>query len=479
MSFGNISPSTDYFEDLFDHARQNAIILMDARGMVTAINNAFSHWFGYKEKDIVGKQAVILFTEEDKAKGLPEKELATVLSTGQANDKNYLVHKDKTITWVSGESVLVKNKEGDISIVKILQNIHEQKESENALRMLNDLNENILSSIEDVVMILDNDLQVIKANNAFFDLFKNEVPSLPLSFAKLIHPYDEGGLLLALLQNSFISRKGFSNQQIEINTAAGDKKIFEVSCIPMKNKGDNVLLVVHDITIPKSLEREREDIVGFVAHELRNPLASLSLCNEIMSDAIHSNKISELEDMLKRSRNNVNRLNKLITELYDSTRLNAGNLQLEFSEFNFGNMIQEAIDMVKVLQPAYHIVVKGDGNILVRGDRYRLIQVVTNYLGNGIKYSDSKTDVILTIASDKNNVTVSVRDEGMGIPKSQLPFIFERFFRAAGTSKIEGLGLGLYLCRRIINAHHGNVWAESEQGKGSTFYFSIPLRNNG
>jgi len=150
-------------------------------------------------------------------------------------------------------------------------------------------------------------------------------------------------------------------------------------------------------------------------------------------------------------------------------------LKLEISTFNFGDMIREAIETVEGLQPSYHIVVKGEGNIEVSGDRYRLIQVVTNYLSNGIKYSKGKTDIILTIYYDNKAITVSVKDEGLGISKYQLPYIFERFFRAEKTKNLEGIGLGLYLCRQVIQAHNGQVWAESEEGKGSTFYFSIPI----
>lgn len=139
------------------------------------------------------------------------------------------------------------------------------------------------------------------------------------------------------------------------------------------------------------------------------------------------------------------------------------------------DMLEEAIDTVKGLQPSYNILVQGDTNINVYGDQYRLIQVVTNYLGNGIKYSNGNTDVILTVNHDQRDVIVSVKDEGLGISGNQLPHIFERFFRAEKTKNLEGIGLGLYLCRQIIHAHHGHVWAESEEGKGSTFYFSIPL----
>ena len=137
-------------------------------------------------------------------------------------------------------------------------------------------------------------------------------------------------------------------------------------------------------------------------------------------------------------------------------------------------MIEEAIETVQSLQPAYNIILKGDGDFEVNGDRYRLIQVVTNFLGNGIKYSDGSKNVVLSIEHDKKLVTVSVKDEGLGISPENLEHVFERFFRAEKTRNIEGIGLGLYLCKQIVKAHHGTIWAESKEGKGSVFYFSIP-----
>lgn len=471
-----IFSSSDYFQTLFDNAVQNAILLMDKEGTIITINPAFTKNFGYEPKDIVGESAAILFTKEDQKKGLPKKELVSVLTYGQASDNNYLVSKDKAITWVSGESVLVENDEGRISIVKIIQSIHQQKVSEISLQRLNEFNETILGSIEDVVIVLDENMNIVKANGAFSKLFKNEPGVQRMNFADLIRPYDVFEDVQNNIKNAISSRKGFSNISIEIETSSGEKRVFDVSCSLMQHIAwqNNLLLVIHDITVHKQVEREREDVIGFVAHELRNPLANLVLCNEIMGEAIKENNREEITDMLQRSKNNVARLNKMIAELYDATRMNSGNLKLDISVFNFEDMIKEAIETVEVLQPSYNIVVKGEGNIEVTGDRYRLIQVVTNYLGNGIKYSNGKTDVILTMSHDDKTVTVSVKDEGLGISPKQLPYIFERFFRAEKTKNLEGIGLGLYLCRQIIHEHSGRVWVESEEGKGSTFYFSIP-----
>jgi K+-sensing histidine kinase KdpD len=194
-----------------------------------------------------------------------------------------------------------------------------------------------------------------------------------------------------------------------------------------------------------------------------------------MSQTLNENNYSETIELLARSKNNVSRLNKMIADLYDATKVGSGNLQLEKTVFNFEEMINEAVDTVKGLQPSYNIGVNGHANINVTGDKYRLIQVVTNYLSNGIKYSEGDSEVVLNMQYNDTDVTVFVRDAGLGIRKDQLPYIFNRFYRAEKTKNLEGIGLGLYLCSQIIKAHDGLIWAESEEGKGSTFYFSIPV----
>ncbi|MGI8581336.1 MAG: PAS domain-containing sensor histidine kinase [Chitinophagaceae bacterium] len=463
----------NYFEALFRKTKQNTVLLMDAEGIIEEINTAFTKCFGYADNDIIGKHLRILFTEEDQKKGLPEKEISNVLQRGQCMDNNYLVNKNKTITWVSGESILVENDKGDRSILKVIQNIHAQKTSEDSLDRMNELNESILRSIEDVVIVLNTEMKLIKANKNFSKLFAQEDDINDIDFIDLIKPYDTGGDLKNKIQSTIATRKGFVNKEIEIETVAGEKRVFDISCTPMEDNA-NILLVIHDITIQRYSERQREDILGFVAHELRNPLANIVLCNELMDETLKQNNHEAAMIFLARSKNNVMRLNKMISELYDATKMGSGNMKLETSEFNFEEMIKEAIATMEVLHPDYTINAKGSADILVWGDKYRLIQVVTNYLSNGIKYSKGSSEVELKLHYDDEKITVSVTDKGLGISKDQLPHIFNRFFRAEKTKNLEGVGLGLYLCRQIIQAHHGKVWAESKESEGSTFYFSIP-----
>jgi PAS domain S-box-containing protein len=465
----------DYFEALYKKTRENTVIIMETDGTIAAVNSSFTKCFGYQEADIVGKNTAILFTEEDRKKGMPKKELDEVQKKGQSNDNNYLVNKNQQITWVSGESILVENDKGKKIILKIIQDIHTQKTSENSIRELNTFNENILRSIKDAVLVLDKDLNVVMANPSFKVLHnKSEVGKE--NIADFFKSSDDDQSLYTELKNAVKNRTGFTNKEAEVNMEDGIKKVFEISCTPIENAIEtSVLVVMHDITVYKELEREREDIIGFITHELRNPLSNLMLSNDLMKEAANGNEISFLKEMLDRSENNVHRMNKMITGLYEATKVHSGYFPLDLSEFHFGGMVKEAIDTIQALHPSFKILREGDTDFTVVADRYRLMQVITNFLSNAIKYSSDAKEVKVIVTRDSTSVTVTVKDYGVGIPKEHLPHVFERFFRTEKTRKIEGIGLGLYLCRRIIRSHKGRVGAESEENKGSVFYFTIPL----
>ncbi|MGN6249554.1 MAG: ATP-binding protein [Ginsengibacter sp.] len=466
----------DFFDSLYGKTKENTVIMMEPDGTITAVNSAFTECFGYQENDIIGKNTAILFTEEDRQKGYPKKELDEVLKKGQSNDNNYLVNKNNQITWVSGESILVENERGEKIILKIIQDIHKQKTSENSLRELNTFNENILESIQDVVLVLDEKMNIIKANDSY-KILSNKDENESRNVRDFLKNSESEQRVLHNLHEAIRTKSPFIKEEAEIETADGNKRIFEVTATLLENSdNENLLLVMHDITIYKELEREREDIIGFITHELRNPLSNLMLSNDLMKDAAEKNEVSFLKEMLIRSEKNVQRMNKMITGLYEATKVHSGYFPLDLSEFNFENMVKEAIDTIQALNPDYNILKEGDGNFKVVADRFRLIQVITNFLSNAIKYSNGNKEVKLTVTRNNDLVSVHVKDHGTGIPKEHLPFVFERFFRVEKTRKIEGIGLGLYLCRQIIRSHAGKVGVESEENKGSDFFFTIPLK---
>ena len=467
------------FGSVYDNSHLNAVLIMDTDGTILRANKAFEKSFGYPEQELQGKNFAHLFTVEDIADEKPQQELAKVLATGQADDKNYLVHKTKGKLWVSGESVIAAAESGRKLVVKIVQDINDQKEGEFTIHRVVDFGDNILMSIDDVVVVVNKSFKILKSNQAFTKLFKpGTPPTIETDFNAFIYPYDQSGLLTEKTKKLVEEGEHFTNVEIPFSIGKDDY-VYSItgSSIVITDATEGILLVMHDITFQKIVEKEREDIIGFVAHELRNPLSNILLCNEMIKEVVAGKNPLLMDNLLQRSKDNIARLNGMITELYEATKIQSGNFKLKIAAFDFEEMLAEAIDTVKILHPDFYISVSGIAGT-IEGDRYRLIQVITNYVGNGIKYSNGTNSIVIKVVKENNRVTVAVTDKGLGIAKDQLPYIFERFFRAEKTKNIEGIGLGLFFCSRIIGAHHGKVWAESSEGEGSTFYFSLPAHND-
>lgn len=464
-----------YLASFFERSQMNSLLLMDKEGTIIKVNSGFEKAFGYTELDLSGRNFSMLFTDKDREKGLPKKELEKVLATGQANDKNFLLSKHHGPVWVNGESVLLTDESKESCILKVIQDIHIEKESEYIIEKINKFNENILMSITDVVFVIDESLRVIKYNTALQKTFFPDNSELELhDFNFFADRHDSSGLLREKIKELINTRESFTDVEIPIDIT-GKNYTFKVrgSLVSIPGSPEGFLIVMVDVTNDKLIEKEKEDLIGFVAHELRNPLTGILMTNSLIGELVNSNESLTIENLLQHNAKNIARLNRMVTELYEATKIASGNFLLAKERFNFDEMITDAVDTTKTLYPDFTINVSGKVGAVI-GDSYKLMQVVTNYLSNSIKYSGRNKSMKLHVETDETSVTVSVIDKGIGIPEKQLSHVFDRFFRTEKTKDIEGLGMGLFFCKRIIEAHNGKVWVLSEEDKGSRFYFSIP-----
>jgi len=477
MSTSPIFTPLDYYRSLFDNAKMNSVLIIDPNGIILEANRAFLSSFGYEEADIVGENYSILFSEADQKKDLPSRELRTVIDEGQSFDNNYLVNKNKTLTWVSGESVLLTNGRNQKCILKIIQNIHIQKESEFSIIRLNTFNENILGTIEDGVIVLDENLRILKANHSFTQLFNfSDKDVSKIDFKTFLSSFDINSELHDAILGVFQSKSNISRIQLEMDSKTNESQTYDVSCTKLAEEGEQskILLIFHNITVQKQFEKQREDILNFVAHEFRNPLTNVILNIDLVDEMLKEQKLEEFQRFIDRARANSQRLKRLINELYKSTKLISGNFDPDRSVFILEDAIDEAIESIRQVNSQSAISKRGNAQVSLFADREKLIQVIINYLTNAVKYSDGKEVEISTVL-DGDSVTVAVSDHGKGIPAKDIPYIFNRFYRAQKTKNLEGLGLGLFLSKQIITAHDGRAWVESEEGKGSIFYFCVPV----
>ncbi len=325
----------------------------------------------------------------------------------------------------------------------------------------------VLAQLTDGVLIADSAGQVQYANPAAQKLFESENP-IGRSVAEVVR------------NHQLIEAWRRSQQMRELQTESVElparKHFLQLIVIPDKHAGGS-LLVVQDLTRVRKLETVRRDFISNVSHELRTPLASLKALTETLQNGAISDPDAGPR-FLSRIITEVDALTQMAQELLDLSRIESGQVELVLAPLSPKDLLSSAADRMKL--QAERANLKLYANCLtdlpaIRADKSRLEQVLVNLIHNSVKFTKSGGEIILEAEAGYGCVRFAVRDSGVGIPSESLSRIFERFYRVDRSRTGSGTGLGLSISKHIVEAHGGKIWAESEETRGSTFYFEIPV----
>ena len=292
----------------------------------------------------------------------------------------------------------------------------------------------------------------------------------------VIHPDD---LEFTLEQNRLIraSRVGGEFQNRKLRTD-GVYLWHLIRLEPFKNEADEEPLWVGtatDINDLKLLQQQKDDFISIASHELKTPITSLKATIQLL-DLIKDNPppamLPKLVELATKSLNNVS---KLVDELLNAGELNDGRLHLNLKQFILSKLISECCHYVRV-ENKYTIVMEGDMELQAHADAERINQIVVNLVNNAIKYAPESKEIRINIEKVNDVAKVSITDKGPGISADKIPHLFDRYYKGySGGIHTSGFGLGLYICAEIIKKHKGQIGITSELGKGSTFWFTLPL----
>jgi len=233
--------------------------------------------------------------------------------------------------------------------------------------------------------------------------------------------------------------------------------------------------VVMDITEQKADEFRKNSFIAMVSHELKTPLTSLNGYLQLLHLRAKKAEDAFITNALDQSVKQVKRMTNMINGFLNVSRLESGKIHIEMQRFDMADLIQEMAEETRTLYSGKTFIFHPVESTIVNADHDKIGQVINNFISNAVKYSDPGTTIQVACVQENGFTRVSVSDEGMGIEKTELPKLFERYYRVNNTNNVSGFGIGLYLCAEIIQRHQGKIWAESEPGKGSTFYFWLPL----
>lgn len=292
----------------------------------------------------------------------------------------------------------------------------------------------------------------------------------------------------------FLSAVNVSKQFITKGYASGGRdylvKPFDTDILVLKIK---TFIKLHEQTIElnriqqsllaeieqrKLAESKKDEFISIASHELNTPLTSIKGYLQLAERSLEAGQKENSKLFIGRSRKQADKLNNLVTDLLDTTKIESGRLKFNYNNFNFDSFIENAIDSVRHSYPGKQIIRTGLADIQILGDESRLEQVLINYLTNAIKYAPESNQVFVEVNILPDQlIEVRVKDHGIGISKEKQEQLFDKFYRVEESSnRFQGLGMGLYICAEIIKRHQGEYGVESEPGQGSVFYFRIPVK---
>ncbi|WP_147477194.1 cell wall metabolism sensor histidine kinase WalK [Corallococcus sp. AB038B] len=253
----------------------------------------------------------------------------------------------------------------------------------------------------------------------------------------------------------------------------------EVRLSPMKGEDDATrIAILRDVTERRDLEKLREEYVGLISHDLRNPLNTINLRAHLLQRALHERKLEREGIMAQAIIHNVEWMSTMIEELLEGSRLESGRVNLRREARDLGRFLEEVLerDVPPDARDRFRLH-RVDPLPPVPMDAARLERVVTNLLTNALKYSPKETPVDVRLSAAHDQAVVSVTNQGAGLSPRDAARLFDKYYRTEDGRSADGkgLGLGLYISRLIVEAHGGHIWVESEPDRGVTFFFSVPL----
>ncbi len=336
-----------------------------------------------------------------------------------------------------------------------------------------------LNYLPDPLFVIDRDQEVIWCNRQAGEIFElSEVCRLPLVKATGIRKI--GQLAGQVLESGLPLEFSYENTTFKIKRQE-KHYFFRISAIPISlNELQGAIVLLTDVTRFQEMEKIKNDFVSVVSHEFRTPLTTIILGVEMLLEGMLGNLTPRGREIMEAIQGDCRRLTRLVENLMELSRAESGAILIEPEPVNVTDLVQEAVRPLEIQARNKEVKLIVDlppEAPMVEADFNKSIWVLTNLIGNALRYTDADGSITIKVREHGSRVFISVRDTGCGIPKSFQDNIFRKYVQLQGQGKGKrgGAGLGLAIAKDIVTALGGEIWLESEEGKGSTFTFTLPV----
>jgi PAS domain S-box-containing protein len=466
----------------------DGIATFDLTGTVTSANTAAEAMFKRPEAEIVGRPVTDLVHPDDR--GI----VAAALLERAESDVGTLFHQeirglrsdgttfpmDTTVSEVFG-------REGQLFIA-IGRDMSEERAARDAFRWMQERNERVLSAVGDGVVGVDRVGNVFYVNEAAWEMLDHEHADLMgCRFHDLVqhsradgseYPWEESPVHNTLFGGTAVREY----DQVFFRTDGSSFPVEMVSTpLTEGTRITGAAIVFRDVTERRAVDRMKDEFVSVVSHELRTPLTSIRGSLGLLAGGVYGELPPDAAEMLDLAVDNTDRLVRLVNDILDLERLRSGRVDLELERSDLTDLAAKAVASVASMSDKGVQVRVSGWPCTVLADPDRIVQVITNLVGNAIKFSEPDGVVDVQTELDGNEGIVRVTDHGRGIPADLVERIFDRFQQVDASDAREkgGTGLGLAIARGIVEQHHGRIWVESVEGEGATFAVALPRATDG
>jgi PAS domain S-box-containing protein len=499
----------EQFERLVAGVRDYAIFLLDADGMVLSWNAGAERIKGYRPAEIIGQHFSRFYPADVRSTGWPEKELATAARDGRFEDEGWRLRKDGSRFWANVVISPLYDDAGKVrGYLKITRDLTDRKQAEEAVRLSEERLRLLVEGVSDyAIFLLDADGMVLSWNAGaerlkgyraneiigrhFSTFYPEEArarrwPQQELELATRDGRFEDEGwrvrkdgsrfwanVVITALRDADGKLQGFAKVTRDLT----ERRAAEEG---LRRAYGNLERRVEERTAELiARDRHKDEFLAMLGHELRNPLAPIRNGLEILKlEGVPAAARSEAQALIERQ---VQHLVRLVDDLLDVSRIMQGKIELRHERIALATVVERAIETAQPTIDArgHRLVVSlPPAPVFIHGDLIRLAQVLSNLLVNAAKYTPQAGEIALTASTAHDQLRISVKDTGIGMPPELLPKVFEFFVQ--GSRSLErsqgGLGIGLTLVKRLVEMHGGTVAAHSAGiGKGSELVIDLPL----
>jgi two-component system, NtrC family, sensor histidine kinase KinB len=346
--------------------------------------------------------------------------------------------------------------------------------------------EAIVNNIPVLIIVIDNDNKMTLANEYALKLldignsdWQNKLISELIPEKKLVNLFTK--LNAKFCNTEFNPESSLFPIEIEKKT-----HFFLTRQIPISDQNGNqtnIVTLMQDVTSFKNLDKLKSEFIATISHEIKTPLTSINMIVDILLKGIKGSLGIEQKELLQDAQHDIARLQSLTKELLDLSKLESGKISFNIQSIKVTDIIECSVEQLKLFikDKNLHVIVDTEEKVThCKGDSNQLCKVFTNILKNAIQHSSPNGKIKIVVKNSNKFVQFSISDNGNGIPKESLDVIFDKFVQVNEFISAESgnIGLGLAIAKEIVNTHNGNIWVESGIGKGSTFYFTVPMSDN-